>query len=136
MLPYVFCSDIEKMYRQIFIDESQRDYQRILHRSSRITPIEGFQLITVTYGTRSAPYLATRTLRQMAIFTENQNPLGASCLKESAYIDNIFGAVIKFTHECMKLLTGNTIYLKSAKLLSLLFSKKIENKFLPRRAAF
>lgn len=59
---FVLLADIAKMYRQILVDPRDRDYQRILWRESSELKIEEFQLNTVTYGTRSAPYLALRVL--------------------------------------------------------------------------
>ncbi|XP_047994669.1 uncharacterized protein LOC125232886 [Leguminivora glycinivorella] len=63
---FVVSADIEKMYRQILVDEDQRSLQKILWRSSPSQPIKIFTLNTVTYGTASAPYLSTRCLLQLA----------------------------------------------------------------------
>nr|CAI5848380.1 unnamed protein product [Callosobruchus analis] len=46
------------MYRQVFIENNQRDLQRIVWRNSPSEEIGHFRLTTVTYGTSSAPYLA------------------------------------------------------------------------------
>lgn len=64
---YIACADIEKMYRQVLIDVSQRDLQLILWRSDPAAPLEIYRLNTVTYGTASAPFLSVRCLRQLAI---------------------------------------------------------------------
>ncbi|GFW38116.1 integrase catalytic domain-containing protein [Trichonephila clavipes] len=45
----------------------QRKLQRILWRENMDEPIKTFELSTVTYGTTSAPFLATRTLKQLAL---------------------------------------------------------------------
>ena len=65
--PIALIADVEKMYRQIEVDPSDRDYQRIVWRNSPSDPIQDYQLSTVTYGTGSAPYAATRCLRQLAL---------------------------------------------------------------------
>ena len=54
------------MYRQVRIHEDDRKLQRILFRRSPEEPLKTFELLTVTYGTASAPYLATRCLQQLA----------------------------------------------------------------------
>lgn len=55
---FVYVSDIAQMYRQVLIDERERDYQRILWFSASLSnPVE-FRLNTITYGTTAAPFLA------------------------------------------------------------------------------
>ncbi|GFY30538.1 DUF1758 domain-containing protein [Trichonephila clavipes] len=54
------------MYRQILVDPNQRDLQRIMWKTSADAPVKTYKLATVTYGTVSAPFLATRTLRALA----------------------------------------------------------------------
>lgn len=62
---YVCSADIEKMYRQIVIHSDDRDFQRILWRSSPLEPIQKYRLYAVTYGLSIAPYLALRILQQL-----------------------------------------------------------------------
>lgn len=68
---YIITADVQKIYRQIILQEDQRDLQRILWRQDPREPIRQFQLNTVTDGLTSAPYLATRCLLQLA--NENQD---------------------------------------------------------------
>ncbi|GFX13010.1 integrase catalytic domain-containing protein [Trichonephila clavipes] len=49
------------------INPDQRKLQRILRRENRDEPIKMFELSTLTCGTTSAPFLATRTLKQLAL---------------------------------------------------------------------
>ncbi|GFS85646.1 integrase catalytic domain-containing protein [Trichonephila clavipes] len=60
---YAFTSDIEKMFRMINIHLELTCLQRILRKKGIGEPIKTYELTTVTYGTVSAPYLATRTLK-------------------------------------------------------------------------
>ena len=81
------------MYRQILVDPRGRDYQRILWRSSiDCRPID-YRLNTVTYGTRSAPYLALRVIKQL-IDDEGANfPLASTVLRHDTFVDDLlFGA--------------------------------------------
>ncbi|XP_037931148.1 uncharacterized protein LOC119665960 [Teleopsis dalmanni] len=64
---YVFTTDIEKMYRQILVH-----------------PEDG----QLTYGTRSAPCLATKCLQALADDNMQNYPLGASALKQNFYVDD------------------------------------------------
>ncbi|XP_070515395.1 uncharacterized protein [Cardiocondyla obscurior] len=77
------------MYRQILITESNRDYQQILWRSWPSDSICEFQLNTITYGLTSAPFLAIRTLRQLAEDERVNYPCGAEILEKETYMDDI-----------------------------------------------
>lgn len=62
----VFTADICKMYRQILIRPEDRCYQHILWRKDPHESLSEYELNTVTYGVSSSPYLAIRTLHQLA----------------------------------------------------------------------
>ncbi|UYV73041.1 hypothetical protein LAZ67_10001650 [Cordylochernes scorpioides] len=64
--PIAFSGDIEKMYRQVRIDSRDCDFQIILWRKNPSEPLFDYRLLTVTYGLSCAPYLAMRTLHQLA----------------------------------------------------------------------
>lgn len=49
--------DIEKMYRQVKVDRTDCDLQRIVYRSNPSHPLKNYRLLTVTYETKSAPYI-------------------------------------------------------------------------------
>lgn len=82
-----FTADISKMYRQVLIKQSDRKYQHILWRTSPSEPERIFELKTITYGLRSAPFLAVRTLRQLA--RDNPNSLGSKVLLEGFFVDDL-----------------------------------------------
>ncbi|KAG5323558.1 RTBS polymerase, partial [Pseudoatta argentina] len=63
---YVLCADIKKMYRQVRVHESQTFLQTILWREDSKVPMQMFELLTITYGTKPAPFLADRCLQQLA----------------------------------------------------------------------
>ncbi|XP_018360617.1 PREDICTED: uncharacterized protein LOC108759610 [Trachymyrmex cornetzi] len=95
---FVYSADVEKMYRQIQVDPRDVNYQRILWRSSPSTAIQEYQLLTVTYGTASAPFLALRVLRQLAEDEGHDLPLGRHALFTSMFVDDaLFGADSKDT---------------------------------------
>ncbi|KAJ8984268.1 hypothetical protein NQ317_009752 [Molorchus minor] len=79
---YVFTADIRQMYRQILISPGHQDYQRILWRVSPGEPIQDFRLCTVTYGITSSPFLAIRTLIQLANDEGARFPRAAEVLKK------------------------------------------------------
>lgn len=62
----VFTADVVKIFRQIFVDKSDTDHQCIVWLNNPNEPIRDYRLKTVTYGTKSAPFLVIRTLLQLA----------------------------------------------------------------------
>lgn len=86
---YVLASDVEKMYRQILIHELDRDLQRIVWRSHPRHEMQEYQLNTVTYGLACAPFLAIRTLRQLADDEGERFPRRARALRDDVYMDDI-----------------------------------------------
>lgn len=82
-------ADIEKMYRQILINPKHVDFQRILWRFNSDEPINSYRLLTVTYGTSSAPFLAIRTLRQLAKDYELEFPHASRTIEDDFYVDDL-----------------------------------------------
>ncbi|GFW87487.1 integrase catalytic domain-containing protein [Trichonephila clavipes] len=52
-------------------------------------PVQTYKLNTVTYGTTCAPYLATRTIQQLARDEGEHYPLAASVIIRDIYMDDI-----------------------------------------------
>lgn len=72
---YALTADIIKMYRQVLVDSAQTHLQCILWRESVDEPIKTFELLTLTYGTASASFLAIRTLKKLAEDNSSNYPL-------------------------------------------------------------
>nr|XP_049466975.1 uncharacterized protein LOC120956095 [Anopheles coluzzii] len=82
-------ADVEKMYRQILHSPHDRNYLRIRYREHPADPISTFELQTVTYGTASAPFLATRTLKQIALDHKEEYPLAMNAVMNDFYVDDL-----------------------------------------------
>lgn len=82
-------TDICKMYRQIVVKPEHQNYQRILWRFDPSRPVLDYRLRTVTYGVSSAPYLALRTLLQLAEEEKSNFPRASEILKNDTYVDDI-----------------------------------------------
>jgi len=87
--PIVFTTDICKMYRQILIHQEDQSYQSILWRPSPDVPIKNYLLQTITYGMSPAPFLALRTLHQLARDESERFPEATKVLVRDSYIDDI-----------------------------------------------
>lgn len=111
--PFAFTADIEKMYRMIDIHPSQRSLQRIVWKDSELSPVKTFELSTITYGTVSAPFLATRTLIQLAKDEGHNFPLAAPIVKDDFYVDDVLSGA-KTLPECIEIQHQLTSLLKRA----------------------
>ncbi|XP_072162003.1 uncharacterized protein [Bemisia tabaci] len=84
-----FKTDLCKMFRQILIRPEDRQFQHILWQPTDDGPVMDYELLTVTYGTGSAPFLANRTLKQL-VLDENKDFSEAACrvVDEDTYVDD------------------------------------------------
>lgn len=90
---FVYMADIAKMFRQILIHRDEADYQRIFWRPPTSPHILPFRLLTVTYGTAPAPFLAMRVLQQLIEDDGEAFPEAVQVLRNSIYVDDVlFGA--------------------------------------------
>ncbi|XP_055309038.1 uncharacterized protein LOC129572946, partial [Sitodiplosis mosellana] len=110
-----FTADIEKIYRKIRLHESQTNLQRILWRDDKSEPIREYELSTVTYGMASAPYLAIRTLKQLAMEAADENPLATKTLHGDFYVDDVLSGADS-VDEALKVYTALNNLLHSARL--------------------
>lgn len=86
---YALTADVEKMYRNIMLHDDQQHLQTVLWRNSSDEPLQEMQLTTVTYGMKSAPYLAMRTLKQLAQDEGQLYPAAAEVLEKYFYMDDL-----------------------------------------------
>ncbi|XP_050340167.1 uncharacterized protein LOC126766422 [Bactrocera neohumeralis] len=103
MFKYVFNGDVEKMYRQILVHKDDQDFQRIVFRKSSNSPISDYKLKTVTFGINCAPYLAIRTLHEVAKTCETNLPLATSVLQTQTYVDDILSGSHSLSLACESL---------------------------------
>ncbi|XP_076544524.1 uncharacterized protein LOC143305338 [Osmia lignaria lignaria] len=87
---HLFATDVTKMYRQIKVHPEDWSLQQILWLDDTQKGTQ-YQLTTVTYGTKAAPYLAVRTLLQLADDERSKYPLAVGPIKNGRYVDDIFG---------------------------------------------
>jgi len=79
-LRYVYSADIEKMYRQIRVDQKHSPFQRILFRNSE-GHIRDFELQTVTFGVDCASFLAIRVPQQLATDVQLSHPRASNVIR-------------------------------------------------------
>lgn len=85
----VVCGDVAKMYRVIWINPQHRSLQRTFWRGKSNAKLEEYTLNTVTYGTKSAPYLAIRCLKQLGLDNVDMYPEAANTILTDFYVDDL-----------------------------------------------
>lgn len=85
----VLVTDIRMCFRQTLISPSDRKYQLILWRESADEPLLTYELNTNTYGLKSSPYIAIRTLLELAAQERERFPRAASVLERESFVDDI-----------------------------------------------
>ncbi|XP_039448155.1 uncharacterized protein LOC120427363 [Culex pipiens pallens] len=87
--PVAFTADVVKMYRQVRVHSSDTPYQRIFWRKKPNERLRVLELNTVTYGTASAPFLATRCLVEQVESVKGRFPAAAKIVIEDMYVDDM-----------------------------------------------
>ena len=82
-------ADVEKMYRQVWVHPDDRFLQEILWRKTPDHPITTYELNTLTYGTASAPFLATKCLQQLIEDEDINYPEEAKLARDGFYVDDL-----------------------------------------------
>ncbi|XP_018393050.1 PREDICTED: uncharacterized protein LOC108772092 [Cyphomyrmex costatus] len=113
----VITADITKMYRQISMHPSQTRLQRILWRNDSSMNVNTYELTTITYGTASASFLATRCLKHLADQYTHQLPRGSACVLRDFYVDDMLTGADSIDE--LKLIRDETIQLLRAGMFEL-----------------
>ncbi|XP_014214634.1 uncharacterized protein LOC106643863 [Copidosoma floridanum] len=106
---YVITADIARMYRQIIVHPDDRKYQRVLWYHNH--QIRTYELNTVTFGVSSAPFLAIRTIQQLANDEASNSPRASKILLRDLYVDDLItgadtlGEIIQIRDEVIELLS-------------------------------
>ncbi|XP_044729531.1 uncharacterized protein LOC123292882 [Chrysoperla carnea] len=86
-------ADIKQMYRQINICKEHRKFQLILWRDSPELPLSVYSLNTVSFGVKPSPYLAIRTVQQLAKDEAANYPLASAVATRDFYVDDLVCSV-------------------------------------------
>ena len=80
-------ADIAKMYRQVGLNDEDRDLHRILWRPSKEQPVKQYRMTRVIYGVASSAFHATRALQEVGNLCDD--PLLQRTIKRDFYIDDL-----------------------------------------------
>lgn len=109
--PISICADIVKMYRQVLVAPEHVNFQRILWRDDPNSEIREYRLLRVTFGTASAPYLAVKSLQQVAIDECVNYPEIGKKITNDFYVDDLMSG-------CQSIEEGIEIHKKLSEVLN------------------
>ena len=81
------CADVEKMYRQVCLKRSSRDYHRLLWRDQTGEPIEVWRVTRVTFGIPSSAHQAVKALQSTA--HDHHHPLASPVILRDFVVDDM-----------------------------------------------
>lgn len=95
------------MFRQVNIHSYDTKWQKIVWNWESIQQMQAFALTTVTYVIAFVPYLALRTLMQLADNKERRLPLDPQTICKSSYVNDFFagGDTLPLAPETQRQLT-------------------------------
>nr|XP_044249363.1 uncharacterized protein LOC123002800 [Drosophila takahashii] len=86
---FALAADVKKMYRQVMVDEADRNFQLIVWRRDPSESLKIFKLNTVTYGTSPVPYLSIRCLMRLGEIAQDSCPKAAKVIQNDFYVDDL-----------------------------------------------
>ena len=97
---YALSADVAKMYRQVALDESDRDFHRILWRDFLTDEIRELRMTRVTYGVASSSYHSTRALQESGK-TNGPNPNAVNVILNDFWVDDLLSGADTLEEACV-----------------------------------
>lgn len=88
LFQYALNGDITKMFLQILVCEKYQQYQKLIWRPTPNDSLTFFNLMVVTFGVKSSPFLALRTIHQL-ILDEAENFSLSKNIADKLYMDDL-----------------------------------------------
>ena len=93
-------ADVAKMYRQVALDESDRNFHRILWRDYVTDEIRELCMTRVTYGVASSSYHSTRALQESGK-TNGPNPNIVNVILNDFWVDDLLSGADTLEEACV-----------------------------------
>lgn len=82
---YILSADIEKMFLQLQVKDSDSLFQCIVWKEEN-QPLQAYRFKVVVFGLSSSPFLAIRSLLQLATDEEKTHPIASKLIRENFYV--------------------------------------------------
>ena len=81
--------DVSKMYREVMLSEEDRQLHRFVWRAEPDQPVTTYAMNRVTFGVTSSPYVAVKTLHQIAQDFSTPESQASWHIRNSFYVDDV-----------------------------------------------
>lgn len=85
----VISCDMEKMFLQVKVRDTDKDYQRLFWRPSEAVPLKHYRITRLVFGLTNSPYTAMRCVRQIAEESKSVFPKVSQVLLHDIFMDDI-----------------------------------------------
>ena len=89
--PVALNADVGKMFREIKLSQPDKDLHRFVWRKDPSEALRDYRMNRVTFGISSSPFLAVRTLHQIAADHGEDFPEASHHILSSFYVDDFLG---------------------------------------------
>lgn len=86
-------ADIKQMYLRIRMTEEHQKYQKILYRFDSNESIQTYKFTCVPFGLKSSPFLAMRTIHELAANEGQSFPRAAKIATSNFYMDDLVKSI-------------------------------------------
>ena len=97
---YALSADVAKMYRQLGLDKSDRNFHRILWRDYVTDEIRELRMTRVTYGVASSSYHSTRALQESGK-THGPNPNTVDVILNDFWVEDLLSGADTLEEACV-----------------------------------
>ena len=97
---FALSADVSKMYRQVALDQSDRDFHRILWRDYVTDEIRELRKTRVTYGVASSFYYSTRALQESGKF-HGPNSNTVDVILNDFWVDDFLSGAATLEEACV-----------------------------------
>ena len=104
---YTLTSDISKMFNQIRLDESEKDYFRFLYRKNTKEDIKEYRFTRIVFGINSSPFQSIMTIITLCHEMNSEYPEVANIVRKFLYVDDFIYSNDKISK--LKRIIGDTI---------------------------
>ena len=89
--PIALNADVARMFKEIKLASQDKDLHRFVWRKEPTDPLKDYRMTRVTFGISSSPFLAIRTLQQIAVDHGENYPEASHHILSSFYVDDFLG---------------------------------------------
>lgn len=100
LFKHAMTADVRQMYSRILVNPLHCKYQKILWRFNAYEPLQTYQFNRVTFGVTSSPFLALRTVQQLALDEGARFPLAKVHVPTDMFVDDLVCSVPSVEYGC------------------------------------